>query len=119
MTTDIYWLLELAIKDGHLADFETLMNEMSQATQQNEPNTLNYEWWVSDDKSACHIYERYTDSDAVMTHLMNFGANFAERFLSHVEPTRFVVYGNVNEDVKAGLKDLGPIYMDAFGGYSR
>lgn len=49
MTNNIYWLLELAIKDGHVHDFKALMSEMSAATENDEPGTLNYEWWVSAD----------------------------------------------------------------------
>ena len=72
MKTTIHWLLELTIKEGEFETFKTLMNDMVAATNANEPDTTHYEWFVSKDKNVCHIYERYVDSDAAMTHLDYF-----------------------------------------------
>ena len=119
MTNHVYWLLELSIKDGHLDSFRSLMSEMTAATQNDEPGALNYEWWISEDNAACHIYERYVDSAATMVHLGNFGSKFAERLLSHVDPTRFTVYGNADDAVKGALADFGPVFMQPFGGFSK
>lgn len=119
MTKHVYWLLELSIKEGHLDQLRELMGEMSSATQNDEPDALNYEWWISEDESTCHIYERYSDSAAVMVHLGNFGSKFAERFMGHVDPTGFKVYGDANDDVKAALTDFGPQYLTGLGGFTR
>ena len=48
---------------------------------------------VSDDGQVCHIYERFQDSAAVMTHLQLFDANFATRFMEIFKPTRIVIDG--------------------------
>ena len=45
------------------------MAEMASATEANEKDTLMYEWRTSADDKQCHIYERYVDSAAVLTHL--------------------------------------------------
>lgn len=119
MNKHIYWMLQLNINPGHYEDFKTLMQEMVSATEQNEPNALNYEWWINEEKTSCHIYERYANADALMTHLGNFGSKFAERFMSHVVPTSFIVYGDVTNDVKTALDGLNPSYMSSFGGFNR
>jgi quinol monooxygenase YgiN len=119
MTNNVYWLLELAIKDGELDNFKTLVKEMVEATERDEPGALNYEYWIGEDGSTCHIYERYTDSDATMVHLGNFGSKFAERFMGCVDPTGFTVYGSANAQVKEALAGFGPTYMGSFGGFSR
>lgn len=115
----ISWVLELNIKDGKFDAFETLMSEMVTATNANEPNAHTYEWFVSDDKMTCHIYERYADSAAVMTHLGNFGAKFAERFLDALEPTRLMVYGNPSDEARGALAGLNAVFLSRIGGYSR
>ena len=79
----------------------------------------NYEWTISDDHQACHAYERYRDSAAVMTHLESFGANFAVRLMEVVKPARLVVYGTPSAQVKDGLAGLGPVYMAPLGGFRR
>ena len=119
MSNNVYWVLELAIKPGELDNLKALMKEMVEATQAKEPNTLNYEWSISKDNKSCHIYERYTNSVATMTHLGTFGEKFAERFMAAVEPTRFVVYGNPNDEVKKALSGFGAVFMAPFGGFAR
>lgn len=119
MTKHVYWILELSIKDGHLDQLKEIMEEMSTATKKDEPYALNYEWWISEDESACHIFERYEDSAAVMVHLGNFGSKFMERFMSHVDPTGFKVYGDASDEVKAALTGFGPQFLTQLGGFTR
>jgi quinol monooxygenase YgiN len=112
-------VFEFAIIPGRFEDLKTLMAAMVDATHKNEPGTLNYEWAISDDQQVCHVYERYRDSAAVMTHLESFGANFAARLMEAVKPARLVVYGTPSAQVKDGLAGLGPVYMAPFGGFRR
>ena len=116
---EIYWVLELAINPGRFEDLKTLMADMVEATQRNEVGALNYEWAISDDRQVCHVYERYRDSAATLTHLESFGANFAVRFTEVVKPTRLVVYGTPRAQVKEALTGLSPVYMAPFGGFRR
>ena len=119
MNSYVYWMLELDVQPGQENDFRVLMAEMVSATQANESGTLNYEWSTSADGKVCHIYERYVDSAAVMTHLGTFGERFAGRFLKILKPVRFVVYGSPSAAVKDALAGFNPIYMQALGGFSR
>jgi quinol monooxygenase YgiN len=118
MSEHVSWLLELAVKPGQLETFKTLMTEMVESTRA-EPGALVYEWSISDDGSVIHLYERYADSAATLTHLAAFGEKFAQRFLAGVEPTRLVVYGAPSEDVAEGLSAFSPTYMPAFAGFVR
>jgi len=119
MSSNIFWLLALNVKEGKLENFKKLMNEMVDFVNQNEPDTSNYEWFLSDDEKTCHICERYNDSAAVMTHLKGFGENFAERFMGCLEPTGFTVYGNPGADVKEALAAFAPVYMSQANGFAR
>ena len=118
MSENVHWVLELAIKEGELDNFKAVMNDMVAGAQE-EAGTLNYEWFVSDDGKTCHIYERYADSAATMVHLGNFGANFAERLLATVDPTRFVVYGDPSGDVRDALAGFGAVHMAQIAGFAR
>ena len=119
MKGDVSWVLELDLQAGRESDFRALMAEMIAATQANEPGTLNYEWSTSADGQRCHIYERYADSAAVMTHLGTFGEKFAARFLEVLKPARFVVYGTPSAAVRNALAGFNPVYMEGAGGFSR
>ncbi len=119
MATDVSWMLELNIQPGSEEDFRALLAEMVKTTEANEPSTLNYEWSTSADGKLCHIYERYADSAAVMTHLGTFSERFAERSLKVLKPVRLVVYGSPNATVKEALAGFDPVYMSPVGGFSR
>jgi quinol monooxygenase YgiN len=119
MSSNVYWMLELEIQSGREKDFRALMEEMVGATKKNENGALNYEWSTSADGKACHIFERYVDSAAVMTHLGTFGQKFAGRFLELLKPARFVVYGSPSAEVKNALAGFNPVYMQGVGGFSR
>lgn len=119
MTSNVYWMLALTVNEDKLDDLRTLMDDMCSATEANEPDTLFYEWSLNADETVCHIYERFADSDAAMVHLGNFGAHFAERFMSCLTPTGFTVYGQPNQTVKDALAPFGPTYMPQAAGFAR
>jgi quinol monooxygenase YgiN len=117
MSEQIYWILQVAIHPGKLDDFRAVARDLIAKTQ-SEPGTLGYQWNLSEDKTICHIYERYQNAEALLTHVKSFG-DFATRFMEACYPTRFHVYGPANEAVKAALADFHPIYFSELGGFSR
>jgi hypothetical protein len=80
-------------------------------TMDEEPGTLDYEYYLSPDKSVCHIHERYRDSAGLIAHASNFDRVFSQRFMAACTPTRFIVYGVPNDDAKAILAQYGPTYF--------
>ncbi|MCH8158608.1 MAG: antibiotic biosynthesis monooxygenase [Proteobacteria bacterium] len=117
MSTIVSWNLRVSIRDGHFDEFKALMKEMVDSTRK-ESGTLAYEWFLSEDSKSCHIYERYSDSDAVMIHLGSFGSNFADRFLECVEPKSMMVYGEPTDAVRTALEGFGAEFLSTFGGFS-
>jgi hypothetical protein len=112
-------MLELDVQEGRESDFRNLMGEMVSATKATEPGTLNYEWSTSADGKRCHVFERYVDSSAALTHTGTFGEKFAGRFLEILKPVRLVVYGSPSPAVKDALAGFNPVYMQDAGGFSR
>lgn len=119
MSNQVYWLLELEVNAGMSDSAKDLMHEMVEAVKANEPGTLNYEWNMNSDQSAVHIYERYADSAAMMVHLGNFGAHYAEQFMGCFSPTGFNIYGSPSEEVKSALSGFGPTYFTSAAGFVR
>jgi quinol monooxygenase YgiN len=118
MESHVSWVIELAVKDGAFGTFKALMEEMVEGTSV-EPGTLGYEWYVSDDEQVVHIFEKYADSDAMVTHVTGFLEKWAGRFLECVDPTRFVVYGDPSPAARELLAGFGPMYLGPWGGFSR
>lgn len=118
MSNVVSWNLQLAVRDGQLENARELMKEMVESTRA-ESGCKSYEWFISPDNSTVHINEHYEDSDATLTHLGNFGANFAERFMGCFQPTGFYVYGKPNDAVKSVVDGFGAKYLGMLGGFSR
>lgn len=119
MSEFVYWILETSIKEGEFDNLKTLMTEMVEATEQNEPGALNYEWSVNGENTKCTLFERYADSEAALKHLGTFQKEYAARFMSMLEIKRFTVYGNPNETLQGVLKSIGAVIMEPLGGFSR
>ncbi|MBI2213278.1 MAG: antibiotic biosynthesis monooxygenase [Acidobacteria bacterium] len=113
------WLLEMDVRQGRENDVRELMHEMVDATEANEPGTLNYEWSFTGDGRVCHLYERYASSDAAMIHCRTFDAKFAARFLDVLTPTRFTFYGSPSHDVQEAAAPFGPVVMHSSAGVTR
>ena len=115
----VYWVLEGGVKEGKLDDLKGLISEMVTATKENEPGALHYEFSLNEDGTRCNVQERYADSEATLTHLKNFGDNFAGRFMDALEIKRFTVYGNPDEQTRNALDGLGASYMVPADGFVR
>jgi quinol monooxygenase YgiN len=119
MDTSVYWVIELSINVGQEDAFKHLMEEMVASTKKNEPGTTIYEWTIREDARSVHIFERYVDSAAALTHIATFGSTFANRFLACVKPTRLALYGRPSSEVVKALSAFSPICMRAWGGFTR
>ena len=84
-----------------------------------EPQTLAYEWYIAGDGGTVHIYEKYTDSTAMISHVSGFLEKWAERFMACVDVTRFVVYGDPSAAALELLDGFGATYLGPWGGFSR
>jgi len=117
-TENIYWVIELAINPGRFEDLKTLVAELFEANR-NKVGFLTYEVAISDDRQVCHIYERFQDSAAIISHTQSFGATFATRFFEILKPTRFVIYGTPSAEVKDAVAAFNPVYMTPLAGFRK
>jgi quinol monooxygenase YgiN len=118
MEGHVAWMLEVAIKEGQLDAFEELMREMVEGTSA-EPQTLAYEWYISEDRQAVHLFEKYLDSDAMISHVNGFLEKWAGRFMECVDFKRFIVYGDPSPAAREILDGWRATYMAPWGGFSR
>jgi len=58
---------------GKLDEFQSIIAAAIQKVRANEPRTLQYNWYHSDDHSRYIVLERYQDSDALLEHLADVG----------------------------------------------
>jgi len=99
MSDSVFFIVELEVNQGQTDDLRRVMEEMTNLTQTDEPGTLNYEWFLSDDGRACHIYERYANPAAALVHNKTFPKDLFERSQAF-RPIRLTAYGNVTAEIR-------------------
>jgi quinol monooxygenase YgiN len=117
MNGQICWHVELVIKPGRLESFRALTGEMVESARR-ELGILGYQRFVSDDGKTIHVYERYADSMAALTHLGLFAKKFAQPFQEMVERKSFFVFGYPSAALKEALDGYGAIYFKPFGDFA-
>jgi quinol monooxygenase YgiN len=118
METSVAWMVEGTLKPGKLDDLKTLLDEMVAGTSE-EPGTRNYEWYISEDGTKVHGWEKYADSAATLEHVKGFGEKWADRFMDCLDMTGFSVYGTPDDSVKEYIAGWGPQYYGVMGGFAR
>ncbi len=113
MGTAISWVFEAAIKPDGVDDYRALGREITADNEAAEPGQMIFEWFIDDHD--VHIYERYVDSAAAVSHVQRFVANFAERFLSLCTPTRMSVYGEPSDELKETIAGFNPLFRPGRG----
>ncbi|MCV9879623.1 putative quinol monooxygenase [Brenneria izbisi] len=117
MNNDITCVFTLTLAEGKFPAFRDLVAKIVTATHQ-EPGTLSYVYSVSEDEKSAHIVERY-QADALVSHVDNTFAPFAEEFLSLVTITSLTVYGDPDAAIKERLDPFGAVYLKPFAGFTR
>ena len=56
---------EHSIVKGRINEFKKLAAEIVDRVEATEPNTLSYEWFLSNDESKCYVVQIYKDSEAM------------------------------------------------------
>ena len=60
------------IAPGNLQEFKAAAGQALALTRE-ESGTLQYDWFFSQDETKCVVRERYANSDAILTHMVNMG----------------------------------------------
>lgn len=115
-------ILHQRINEGELETFKKRAQEITMGVKANEPETLCYEWYVSDDGADCYLVETYADSEAFLSHLSHLRERRQETpDAPHVGSTMEVlVLGSPNAQAREALSRMGPIrFLPLFIGCTR
>lgn len=70
-----------------------------------EATTLQYDWFLNDDETACVAFEEYEDSAALLAHVGSLGSIFGT-LLELGGGCRFEVFGNATAEVREATAEL-------------
>lgn len=115
MTTTLF--VEFDIKPGRTEDFKAAAKPLFAKTQE-EPGTLRYEYFLSDDGSSNVNIEVFEDADAFVFHNRNV-ADLVPALFDCLDKVRIAVIGDANDDLWAELADIETVHYQRLGGIIR
>jgi quinol monooxygenase YgiN len=99
--------VHLSIHEGSFAEFERTAQAMCVRCQ-DEPGTLAYSWFLSDDRKKCRLIELYTDAKAAAAHLTGpVVRDLVPKLLQSANVTGFEVNGDPGPEATAILRGFG------------
>jgi quinol monooxygenase YgiN len=61
---------EFNIEKGKIEEFKKLIQDMSRMVKNNEPDTINYQFYLNGSETKCMVHETYTNSESVLFTLL-------------------------------------------------
>ncbi len=118
MTDHIWAIAEVSVPEGKISEVKKLAARIIDRVEANEPNTLSYEWFLSNDESKCYVVQSYKDSEAVLAHLANIGDLSGP--LHQVAPlTGLMIFGSPSDALRQTLERVGPKIFEHWNGVTR
>lgn len=112
----VHFVLDLAIHEGKFDDFAATLKLMTEGTAC-EPGALAYEWYVSDDRKQCRLFETYANADAMKAHMASHVVQeLLPKLLTSSTIQRFEVYGAPDAQSAAALKSAGAVIFPHWHG---
>jgi quinol monooxygenase YgiN len=116
----IHFRAEFNIKEGKIEEYKRLIKEMSFMVKENEPETLNYQFYLNQDNSKCIVHETYLNSEAAFIHANGRASQtILPRIFDVANIVKFDVYGSPNEELQNLLKNFNAQTYQLFTGFSR
>jgi len=104
----------LKIKNGKLEAFKALVPQFISKVRDEEPDTLNYDWFLNEATMECMVLENYTDSDAVLSHVAN--VNELLQKLMELADLKLEIFGNPSNELSAAIEPFGPKVFPYYSG---
>ena len=85
---------------------------MSRMVEANEPDTINYQFYLNRDETRCVVHETYLNSEAVFAHNNGIASEtILPKIFSVAKISRFDVYGNPSEELQKLLASFGRLLI--------
>src|SRR5215204_4790201 len=100
----IHFRAEFTIEEGKIEEFKKLVQDMSRVVEANEPDTINYQFYLNRAETKCIVNETYANSEAVFAHITGVASQtILPKVFSVCRISRLDVYGNPSEELQKVL----------------
>jgi quinol monooxygenase YgiN len=117
---EIRFRLDLTIEGSKIAECKKLVQDMVKVVEANEPDAINYEYYLNNAETSCVINEAYKNSEAALAHVRGDAAQtILPKIFNISKITRFDVYGDPSEELQKVLTTFSAQLYKLFAGFSR
>jgi quinol monooxygenase YgiN len=111
---------EFTIEKGKIEEFKKLIQDMSRMVENNEPDTINYQFYLNGSETMCLVYGTYTNSESVLGHITGVASKtILPKIFKIAKINRLDVYGNPSEELQKVLTSFNSQTFNLFTGFSR
>src|ERR671935_62949 len=104
----IHFRAEFTIEEGKIEEYKKLVQDMIRVVEADEPDIINYQFYLNRDETKCIVHETYANSEAVLAHNSGIASQtILPKIFSVAKIRRFDVYGNPSEELQNVLKSSG------------
>ena|SRR5437899_8323933 len=116
----IHFRAEFTIEEGKTEEFKKLVEDMSRLVEANEPDTLDYEFYLNRDETKCMVHETYANSEAALVHNSCVASQtILPKIFCVSSISRFDVYGNPSRELQKVLTGFSTQTYNLFAGFRR
>ncbi|MCZ7385434.1 MAG: antibiotic biosynthesis monooxygenase [Candidatus Methanoperedens sp.] len=98
----------MKIREGKLEGFKQQAAECIRLTKEKDTGTLQYDWFISSDRTECEIREVYENSEALAEHKHNLRKALGRLFEEFAYDHTVVLYGNPSPQLLEGARVMMP-----------
>ena len=110
---------EFTIEKGKIEKFKKLIQDMRRIVENNEPDTINYQFYLNRSETKCMVHETYTNS-RVTAHIIGVASKtILPKIFNIAKINRLDVYGNPSEELQKVLTSFDSQTFNLFTGFSR
>ena len=119
-TNQINVRAEITIENGKIVEFKKLIEDMSRMVENNEPYTINYQFYLNRSETRCMVHETYTNSESTLAHVTSLASKtILPKIFNISKLIRLDVYGNPSEELQKVLTSFDSQVFNLFTGFSR
>ena len=110
---------EFNIEKGKKEEFKKLIQDMSRMVKNNEPDTINYQFYLNRSETKCMVHETYKNSESVLAHITGIASKtILPKIFNIAKLNRLDVYGNPSEELQKVLTSFDSQIFNLFTGFS-
>jgi quinol monooxygenase YgiN len=104
-------MARLKVRDGELDGFKQQAAEMMRQTREKDTKTVRYDWFLSNDGTACEVREGYVDADALIEHAHHVAEARDKLFREFAYDHEMTLYGEPSTALAELIEKLAGVVV--------